>query len=119
MQGERLLVIDAGPSPESFSGPLRRFSPDLVILVDAAELGMPAGAVRVFHWQDAQGMSASTHGMPPTLLAKYLVSELGCDVALVGIQPRQLDFDTPVTPEVRRAVRSVVRSLQHEIARHL
>ena len=27
---ERLLVIEAGPAPENFTGPLRRFQPDLV-----------------------------------------------------------------------------------------
>lgn len=114
-----LLVIDAGPSPESFTGPLRRFHPDTIILVDAAELGEKPGVVRVFDWESADGMSASTHGMPPTLLAKFLVAELDCRVALVGIQPAHLRFESPVSGEIRCAVRRVVANFRNAIARHL
>jgi hydrogenase 3 maturation protease len=42
---ERVLIIEAGPSPESFGGPLRRFAPDLVLLVDAAEMGERLGTI--------------------------------------------------------------------------
>jgi len=114
----RLVIYDTGPSPESFAGPLRRFRPDIVILVDAAELGEPPGTVRVFNWDTAEGMSASTHGMPPTLMAKYLVAELGCEVALVGIQPGHLEFDSPISDEVRLAVRKVNANFRKVIARH-
>lgn len=114
-----LLVIDAGPSPESFTGPLRRFQPDTIILVDAAELREKPGVVRVYNWDAAEGVSASTHGMPPTLLAKYLVSELNCVVSLVGIQHSQLCLDSPVSDVVRRSVRRVGRNFINAIARQL
>src|SRR5688572_985737 len=31
-----LLAVDGGPAPENFTGLLRRFQPDLVLLADAA-----------------------------------------------------------------------------------
>ena len=34
-----VLLIDAGTAPENFTGPLRRFRPELVIEIDAAHLG--------------------------------------------------------------------------------
>jgi hydrogenase 3 maturation protease len=102
-----IMVIEAGPSPESFTGPLRRFKPDLVLLVDAANLGQPAGAFQWVEWHNADGMSASTHTLPPNVLARFLVEELSCRVILVGIQPAHLDFDRPVSIEVLRAVESV------------
>ncbi len=98
------LVVDGGPSPESFTGPLRRFAPDLVIMLDAAEIGAPPGTERVFDWQEASGLSASTHTMPPSMLAKYLISELNCKVALIGVQSARLDLDSPLSPQVQEAV---------------
>lgn len=108
---ERVLIVEAGPSPESFGGPLRRFRPDLVLLLDAAELGAPPGTVAWVDWVGAHGMSASTHTMPPTMFARYLVEELGCRVVLVGIQPAHLEFDRPVSPPVRAAVDALVLDL--------
>ncbi len=112
---DRVLIIEAGPSPESFGGPLRRFRPELVLFVDAAELNEPPGSVAWVDWAGAQGMSASTHTMPPTLFARYLVEEIGCRVILVGIQPVHLDFDRPVSPEVRAAVDALVGELAEKL----
>jgi hydrogenase 3 maturation protease len=52
LPGLAWLVIDAGPSPESFTGPLRRFAPNLVVMIDAAQMGAPPGEVRVFEWPE-------------------------------------------------------------------
>lgn len=110
-----LLVVEGGQSPEAYTGPLRRFAPALVILIDAAELDAPPGRMRVFDWSAAEGLSASTHTLPPSVLAQFLASEIGCQVALVGIQPRSLAFDAGLSPEVRRAVHRLV----NQIAKHL
>ena len=106
-----LFVVEAGPSPESFTGPLRRFAPHLVVLVDAAELSEPPGTILCFDWRDAEGLSASTHTLPPSLLAKFLTREVGCGVLLVGIQAKSLELDGPVSAEVRAAVDVVAAAL--------
>jgi hydrogenase 3 maturation protease len=103
----KVLILEAATAPESFTGPLRRFEPDLVIMVDAAYLENEPGAVEWIDWQNADGVSASTHGLPPTLLAKFLMVELGCRVRLIGIQPVHLDFDRPMSEAVVRAVERV------------
>jgi len=105
------LIIEAGLAPEAFTGPLRRFLPDLVILIDAAELGEPPGTIRWFDWTSVEGMSASTHTLPPSVLSQYLMKELGCQVMLIGIQPKQLEFDQQVSDEVQKAVAQVVQAL--------
>ncbi len=105
------LIIEGGLAPEAFTGPLRHFMPDLVILIDAAELGEPPGTVRSYDWSAAQGMSASTHTLPPTVLAEYLIGELGCQVRLVGIQPEHLVFDKAMSGTVVKAVAEVVEEL--------
>jgi hypothetical protein len=38
---------------------------------------------------------------------EYLKSELGCRVSLVGIQPKHMDFDAPVSDEILRAVNEI------------
>ena len=105
---ERLLVVEAGPAPENFTGVLRRFKPDLVLLMDSALMAEKPGCVRWLNWQDAEGFSASTHTLPLELFASYLISELGCAIGLIGIQPEQTFADAPLTPRVLAAAENVV-----------
>lgn len=106
-----LLVIDAGPAPENHTGVLRHFEPDLVLLVDAARMDETPGTVRWLDWHMATGFDASTHTLPPRLLARYLMAEIGCEVALLGIEPATVTVDAPLTPAVEQAVELIVEIL--------
>ena len=107
----QLLIIEAGPAPENFTGLLRRFEPDLIWLVDAALFEELPGAVRCLPWDEVEGMSASTHTLPLNLLASYLTAELGCELELIGIQPGQTFADAPLTPPVMNAAKAVAEEL--------
>jgi hydrogenase 3 maturation protease len=108
---EGVLVIEAGPAPENFTGPLRRFQPDLVLLVDAAQMDSVPGSIGWLDLQSVGGISASSHTLPLHILVSYLVAELGCQVALIGIQPEQTFADAPLTPQVQAATQSVIQVL--------
>jgi len=101
---ESLLAIEAGMAPENASGQLRRFRPDLVLLVDAADMGAEPGTVRWLSCRDTTGITASTHTPPMHILASYLTAEFGCAVALLGIQPADIALGAPLSPLVREAV---------------
>jgi hydrogenase 3 maturation protease len=107
----RLLVIDAGIAPENQTGPLRDFGPDLVLFVDAAHMAEEPGTVRLLDWQDTTGLSASTHTLPPYVIAKYLTAEIGCEVALLGIQPFSNQINTLVSPLMQQIVNATVQTL--------
>ena len=111
-QGAPLRIIDAGAAPEAFTGQLRRFDPDLVIMIDAAQLNEPPGTIRVIEWQDTIGLSASTHSLPLNVIAQYLITELRCDVIIIGLQSEANAFDTPLSLSMRRAVDDVIGELR-------
>jgi Ni,Fe-hydrogenase maturation factor len=46
------------------------------------------------------------------MLSSFLVSELDCQVMVLGIQPVQMGMDQPLSQEVSRAVDAVVAELQ-------
>ena len=108
---ERTLVVEAGPAPENFTGVLRRFKPDLVLLLDSALMEEKPGTVRWLNWQDTESFSASTHTLPLHILASYLTAELGCAMGLIGIQPEQTFADAPLTPLVQAAAENVAGAL--------
>jgi hydrogenase 3 maturation protease len=109
--GQRLLVAAAGPGPENFTGLLRRFRPDLVLLIDAAQMEAVPGEVRWLDPAETSGLSASTHTFPLHVLAEYLAAELGCQTALIGIQPEQNELGAPLSTPVRAAVQEITSHL--------
>ena len=106
-----ILVIEGGSAPENHTGSLRRFAPNLVLLVDAADMSEPPGSVRWLSWQATTGFSASTHTLPVYVLSQYLSSEFGCDIALIGIQPAQMTIGKPLSFAVKTAVDEVIQIL--------
>ena len=108
---DTVLVMDAGHAPEYSTGELRRFAPDVVILIDAADMGETPGTIRWIEMDDLDGMSASTHSMPLSMLASYLTLALDCRVALLGIQPKSNDVGESISREVSEAVDEVINGL--------
>ena len=107
-QREESLLFEAGPLPEAATGALRRYLPDWAVFIDSAEMGEPPGTIRWVDPEQAEGFTGSTHTFPLSGLGKYLSSELGCRVAILGIQPKNLEFDSLVSGEVIRAVEEIV-----------
>ncbi len=106
-----LLVVDAGSAPENCIGLLRRFEPDLVLLVDAAQMGTAPGEIRWLAWEEVAESGALTHALPIRWLAGYLAAELGCEVALIGIQPADDSLGARPSSAVRRAVKAFTGEL--------
>lgn len=118
-QSSALLVVEGGHAPENCTGILRRFGPDMVVLVDAAALDLPPGSIQLLNWEQIGGLSATTHTMPLHLLARYLMAELGCEVVMVGIQPIDTTLGAPLSSPVAKAVLEVVEELRGVAMKHL
>lgn len=103
-----LLILEGGPAPENQTGKIRAFQPDLVLFIDAAQLDEPPGTILWIPLDTIDGMSASTHSMPLSMLARYLSLEFGCQVSVLGIQPAQNAIGAELTPPVRAAVDEIV-----------
>ena len=106
-----VLICEAGQAPENRTGEIRRYAPDLVLIVDAAEMGEAAGTVRWIAEDDIDGMSASTHSLPLSMLIHYLKLDLNCDVRLLGIQVRSNEVGETASMDVLRAVDDIVEEL--------
>jgi hydrogenase maturation protease HycI len=103
-----LLILEGGLAPENQTGKIRAFQPELVLFIDAAQMDEPPGTIRWIPLDSIDGMSASTHSMPLSILAHYLTLEFSCQVAVLGIQPAQNAIGSGLTPPVRAAVARIV-----------
>jgi len=107
-----LMVIETGPVPENYTSRLRRFRPDLVVLVDAAIMGERPGTVCSLDWQNLGGITFSSHALSLQLLASYLNAELNCQVNIIGIQPENNTLHAPLSPTARQAVTDAIEMIK-------
>lgn len=109
----RLYIAEGGSAPENLSGPIAVFNPSHLVVVDSADMGLAPGSVRLVDVDSIGGFSASTHSLPLVMLIQYLLLRVSCRVALVGIQPGNLDFDGRISPAVRRAACRLAREIEY------
>ncbi|EOC5813840.1 hydrogenase maturation peptidase HycI [Cronobacter turicensis] len=105
-QGEWVLV-DGGSAPENDIGAIRELRPARLLLVDATEMGLNPGEIRIIDPEDiAEMFMMTTHNMPLNYLVDQLREDVG-EVIFLGIQPDIVGFYYPMTDPVKRAVDTV------------
>ncbi|MBX3083273.1 MAG: hydrogenase 3 maturation endopeptidase HyCI [Anaerolineae bacterium] len=110
-----LLIIDAGAAPENCTGTLRRFQPDLILMIDAAQMALPCGAIRWLDWHEITGVSASTHALPLSMFASYIIAELGCEIAMLGVQPDSTSLCPTLSPAIKQAACRLTGELAYRL----
>ncbi|ADD08505.1 hydrogenase maturation peptidase HycI [Candidatus Aciduliprofundum boonei] len=106
-------VIIAGQVPEDFTGEIKRIKPDLLILVDAALMGLQPGEFRVVPTDLIPNVAFSTHGMPLSFFINY-IGESAQKIILIGIEPKNLEFGEELSPEVKEAGDKIIEILKKE-----
>ena len=86
---------------------VKRERPPRLVLVDAADMALPVGAIRLLDKRDVARKSMfTTHSLPLSILIEEI--EQSCDdIVFVGIQPGDTEFYNPMSPEVFDAVDAV------------
>lgn len=105
------LILRAGHAPENFTSELRAYHPHLVLMIDAADMGAAPGEISLIPFDQIDGMTASTHSLPLSMLSRYLTLELNCAIVLIGIQAVSNDVGETVNPSVMTAVHEVAEAI--------
>lgn len=98
-------------APENFTGAIRVFNPEYLIIFDAAELGKPPGTFAIVPPEQIDGFSFASHVLPLKIICNYLSSAVGEQILLVGVEPRSLEFGESLSPEVKKAVANFATEL--------
>ena len=101
---EDVIFIGGGTAPENFTGVIKDFHPDELIIIDAAHMGISTGEIRLLESDEIGGLSFSTHMLPLPIMLKYLELELNCRVTCIGIQPENTEQGFCMCEEVTKAV---------------
>jgi hydrogenase 3 maturation protease len=105
------VAIDCGTIPENFTADVKKYDPASVIIIDAVEMNLKPGEIRIINEDKISEMHISTHGIPLSILMKYLKQFVN-RVILIGIQPAQMTGK--MTDSVKNAADKLIEMLKKE-----
>ena len=102
-------IIDAGTVPENFTGVIKEIKPDKLIIIDAVDMGLSPGEIRVVPKEKIGSMHISTHGIPVSVFIQYLEQYLR-SILFIGIQPKTMDGS--LTSELQAAGIRLIKKIE-------
>ncbi|MDO9027018.1 MAG: hydrogenase 3 maturation endopeptidase HyCI [bacterium] len=106
----RIEIFETSTTPENFNGAIRKLQPDLVVMVDAADMNQTPGTIAFLNTRQMHTMMHSTHTLPLSFLAGYLEQMGTAKVIALGIQAGHIRLDQPMTREVAESVKLIVKT---------
>ncbi len=97
--------------PENYVGKMLDNPADTILLVDAVDMKQAPGEIDLLTPDELADNGISTHNCSVGLLAKVLAGVKDKQMLVLGIQPQQLEWGRPVTPQVRKAIDRFVADL--------
>ena len=112
---ERVYLIECETVPESYLQSIVEFNPAQVLLIDAAMIGLKPGETRLVNPEQVTAFPAiSTHMLPLRIFCEYITAATNAKIALLLIEPENVEFGEGLTPEVEAAAERITKML-HEL----
>jgi hydrogenase 3 maturation protease len=108
----KVNIIEAGTAPENFISVVRRLHPSHVLIVDAAQMGLPPGSARIVEKDEITGFGFSTHALPLSVLVDRLQKDSGAFVTVVGIEPLNVGFGKTLSEPVMNSIVNLIGALR-------
>ncbi|MGD6932991.1 MAG: hydrogenase 3 maturation endopeptidase HyCI [Candidatus Bathyarchaeia archaeon] len=101
-------LIECETVPESFILEIEEFKPSHVLLIDAALLELTPGEARLVFPEQVAGFSAfSSHVLPLRVFSDYLKETTGAKIAMLLIQPKNIEFGEGLSAELATTSKQV------------
>lgn len=97
-------------SPESYFYRILRANPSHVIVVDVADMNLEPGTFLLFSYEDIASEYTSTHNIPLKILCE-MFNKRGIKVALILIQPKEIELGTRPSAEVIKGALEIEKIL--------
>ena len=100
-KGAKAKLFDCGTAPENYIFPILGTACDTVVLIDAADMGMAPGGIKIFSLDEISSVSFSTHNPSPRLFTDLLkTGKDDLNIFVISIQPKTTTLGAPLSKEV-------------------
>ncbi len=106
LQDENWIGINCGIVPENYVGITLRHAPEHIVIVDAADMEIERGGIRIIPPDSIGRAGFSTHSLSLSLLLSHLTASTDAIVTIIGIQPGRMQG--VLTSEVKKAAHYII-----------
>jgi len=86
---DNFTVLDCGTVPENYTSIVKKQNPKNLVIIDAVEMGLKSGEIRIVPKEKIGVMHISTHGIPISVLIGYLEQYVE-NIVFIGVQPKTM-----------------------------
>lgn len=104
-------VIDCGTTPENYTSVVKKINPKKLIIVDAVEMELAPGQIRIVPKEKIGVMTISTHGIPISVLIGYLEQHVK-NIIFIGIQPKTMSGE--ITDIVKKMANTLIDIIKNK-----
>ena len=105
---ENVRLIECDTVPESYLLDIEEFKPTHVLLIDAALLDLAPSEACLFSPEQVAGFSAvSSHVLPLRVFSENVKQSTGAKIALLLIQPKNVEFGEGLSLELQGAAERI------------
>ena len=98
LQGKvNLACIDVGNAPENHLGRIIKEEPDLVLLVDVADLGLDPGQYRILQPAEILKCGLTTHDMSSRMMIEFLQNQTQANIIMLAVQPENISLGEQIS----------------------
>jgi len=104
-------VIDCGTTPENYTSVVKKQNPEKLIIIDAVEMNLEPGEIRIVPKEKIGVMTISTHGIPISVLIEYLEQHIK-KIIFIGIQPKTMSGN--ITDPVKEGAEQLIQIIKNK-----
>ncbi len=94
-------LIDAGSAPENYLEKIIKIKPETIIIIDAVDFGGNPGEIKILREEDLKSSNLFfTHNASLSMSINYLKKSHPADIIILIIQPKNINFNDKLSPEV-------------------
>jgi hydrogenase 3 maturation protease len=107
------IAFDCGTVPENFTGKVKDLHPEILVLVDAADMKILPGEFRLVPPEHIADVAFGTHALSLRILIDYL-APYADRILFIGIQPEHVEPGSSLSDTVQRGVERLARLIERE-----
>ncbi|USS40115.1 hydrogenase 3 maturation endopeptidase HyCI [Thermococcus aggregans] len=112
----KVVFLNCGEMPESYTGKIMRENPSHVVFIDAVHFEGKPGEIVLADPEGTLGEAFSTHKMPLKLLVGYLRQNINAKFLLIGAQPKQTGLFVEMSKELKESAERLISLLEKILA---
>jgi len=108
---DSFTVLDCGTTPENYTSIVKKHNPKNLVIIDAVEMNLNPGEVRIVPKEKIGVMTISTHGIPVSVLIGYLEQYVE-NIIFIGVQPKTMSGE--MTDVVKKSANELIVAIRND-----